>query len=197
MPILKWVQFSSIWEAGDPGTGRGTSGCNYTKSGSVLNAEQQSWIQCWTEVGNDWLMEWFACGGSGISFLGGVQDSVGCGPTQPDVIRHALSWGWIQWTPEVPSNLNYYLSLWRGSLYLGLSVPGSPENPGGVFLLAMPMEFGTPQEEVSACQAEDKLLLVFLLLPQTCKLLILISNLNTHLISSFYRHQEASVCMSF
>lgn len=86
MPILKCIQFSSIWEAGDPGTGRVTSGCNYTKFGSILNAEQQSWIHCWTEVGSDWMMEWFACEGCGISFLEGVQDSIGCGPPQPDLI---------------------------------------------------------------------------------------------------------------
>lgn len=53
----------------------------------MLNAEEQGWIQCWTEVGSDWLMQQFACGGGGISFLEDVQDSAGCGSTQPDGIR--------------------------------------------------------------------------------------------------------------
>lgn len=186
LPILKCVYFSSTWEAGDPGTGRVTSGCNYTKSGSVLNATAE--LDSVLNWSGGWLTDGVVCLWScGISFLGDVQDSLGWGPTQPDLIRHVLSWAWVQWTPEVPSNLNYYLMLWRGSLYLGLIVPGSPQNPGGVFLLAMPMGCGTPQEEVSACQAEDKLLFVFLLLPQTCKLLILIWNSNTHLSSSFHR----------
>lgn len=39
------------------------------------------------------MLEQVAWGGCGISTLGGVQDSVGCGPVHPDLIRCALSRG--------------------------------------------------------------------------------------------------------
>lgn len=97
-----------------------------------------------------------------------------------------MLWAGAQWTPEVPSNLNYCLVLWRGSLYLELSVPGSLQHPVGVFLLAVAMGYGMRQEKVSAHEVEDKFLSVFLLVPQSCKLLILIWNFNTHTISSFH-----------
>lgn len=57
--VWKCIQFSSSWKAGEPGTGRVTGGCNYTKSGVILNAELQSWIQDWTEVGSDWWSVFF------------------------------------------------------------------------------------------------------------------------------------------
>lgn len=83
MPILKCIQFSSVWEAGDPGTGRVTSGCNYTKSGGILNAEEQSWIQCWTEVGSDWLM-------SSLRVEAVESPSLKMSKTQLDVVPHNL-----------------------------------------------------------------------------------------------------------
>lgn len=44
-----------------------------------------------------------------------------------------------------------------------------------------------PQEEVSASQVEEKLLSLFLLVPQTYQLMW---NFNTHIISSFHKQQE-------
>lgn len=76
---------------------------------------------------------------------------IGCGPAQPDLIGHTLSWGCAWWPPEVPSNLNYYLVLWVGSLYLGLC-PASCRIKHVSSCWLCPWSMSPPTREFLPCQ---------------------------------------------
>lgn len=180
MPILKCTQFSTR-EVGKPGSGTVTNGCNYAKSGSIFNAEQQSWVPCWSEVRviemgclrRLWNLHPWRC-----------PRLTGCGPVQPDRTGHALSWGCAQWPLEVPSNVKYYLMLWMSI------VPGFPQNQVHVFLLAMPMEYVTPHKGISALPVEGKLLSVLSLFHKLTNYRFYSWNFNVCMISTFPRHKR-------
>lgn len=83
MPILKCIQFSSVWEAGDPGTGRVTSGCNYTKSGGILNAESRVGFSVELKWG---VIDWW----SSLRVEAVESPSLKMSKTQLDVVPHNL-----------------------------------------------------------------------------------------------------------